>query len=293
MKLSRQQLQIVRQVNVLRYSSFRDYLKDVYLELKKGSPLFSFRNFSRMAGFSSPNFIKLVIESRRNLSAASVDRLTTALSLPKKERTFFRQLVLFDQAQTASEKQFYADQIVHFKPSRQFHPLRADQYEYYSRWYLVPIRELAGKQGFKEDPEWIAQSLTPPISAQEAKQALRILEGLGLLVRDEHKRLIQGPTTLSTGDQVLHTAVVQFHKEMILKGSEAIERFPAPERDISALTLLLSTSKALAVRELIQKFRKKLLEIELDPDPQDSADVFQVNFQFFPLTQTRSLKDEP
>ena len=46
---------------LFEYLDYRQYLRDFYVE-QKAQRKFSFREFSKIAGFSSPVFIKLVIE---------------------------------------------------------------------------------------------------------------------------------------------------------------------------------------------------------------------------------------
>ena len=47
--------------------------------LKATKPQFSYRYFSRVAGFSSPNFLKLVAEGQRNLSPKSIAKFAKKL----------------------------------------------------------------------------------------------------------------------------------------------------------------------------------------------------------------------
>lgn len=272
-----------KKLNIYEYDNYRSYLKDLYQSLKEQKSQFSFRYFSRMAGFRSPNFLKLVMEGKRNLTAPSIDKFAYALKLNKEETNFFRNLVLLNQASTVEEKKFYVEQLIRTRLYRKVYPLKQAQYDYYTNWYYIPIRELVGVEGFKEDPNWIAHQLTPPITATDAEKALKKLEQLGLIKRDEEGKLIQAEKLVSTGDEVASASVSQWHKEMIQKGAEAIDRFPALERDISSVTLGLSERSAGQVKELIQRFRKELLTIS--KQDQKTKGVYQVNFQLFPLTK--------
>ena len=279
----------MKEVVVFEYDNYRVYLRDLYGFYKKTKPQFSYRYFSQKAGFRSPNFLKLVIEGKRNLSPESIERFTSALKLNKKETEFFRILVHLNQARTIGEKKLYAEQLMRSRSFRYIHPLRQDQYRYYAEWYNIPIRELTILPEFSENPGWIARSLLPPISPQQAQKALDLLLQLGLLVRDESGRLVQADAFISTGDEVTSTSVANYHREMIQKGSEALDRFPGPDRDISSVTMALSEKGFQEIKSLIQKFRKELLAIaNQDRHPEG---VYQVNFQLFPLA--KRAKKEP
>jgi len=279
-----------KEIVVFEYDNYRAYLRDLYAFYKKTKPHFSYRYFSQKAGFRSPNFLKLVIEGKRNLSPESIERFTSALKLNKKETEFFRILVHLNQARTIGEKKLYAEKLMQFRSFRYIHPLRQDQYRYYAAWYNVPIRELTILPEFSEDPGWIARSLLPPISPQQAQKALDLLLQLGLLERDESGRLVQADAFISTGNEVTSTSVANYHRAMIHKGSEALDRFPGPDRDISSVTMALSERSFQEIKSLIQRFRKELLAIaDQDRHPEG---VYQINFQLFPLAR-RAAKKEP
>jgi uncharacterized protein (TIGR02147 family) len=273
----------MKEVNLFAYDNYRAYLRDLYDFLKATKPHFSYRYFSQKAGFRSPNFLKLVIEGKRNLSPESIERFARALKLKKKEAEFFRILVHLNQARTIGEKKLYAEQLMQFRSFRFIHPLRQDQYRYYTDWYNIPIRELTSLPEFSEDPAWIARSLAPPISPQQAQRAVDLLFQLGLLKRDASGRIVQSDAFISTGDEVTSTSIANYHREMIQKGSEALDRFGGPDRDISSVTMALSEEGFREIKLLIQKFRKELLAIaDQERHPEG---VYQVNFQLFPLAR--------
>jgi len=282
----------ILQINIFEYSNYRLYLKDVYIKMKAAQPRFSFRSFARAAGFSSPNFLKLVIDEKRNLSPDSIAKLSSLLKLNKEEDAYFRNLVLLNQSKTGDESQFYSDQIIHSPAYRKFYPLKVAQYDYYAHWYIVPIREMVSLPNFKEDPEWIARTLQPQITPQEAKFALQTLLNLHFITRDSEGKLVQQSEIVSTGDEVtaaptipqLHKdAVMRFHKEMMRRGAEAIDRFEPTDRDISSLTMNLSRKNANKIKRMVQAFRKELLAISAADKGAEL--VYELNFQLFPLTR--------
>jgi uncharacterized protein (TIGR02147 family) len=279
----------VTKPQIFEYSNYRKFLAALYEFEKARDPRFSYRSFSKAAGFASPNFLKLVIDGKRNLSHESIEKFTTGLKLSAQEAEFFRSLVLLNQAETTLEKRYRAEELMRSRVFRKLHPLKPAQHAYYSQWYHVPIRELVGTEDFREDADWIAKHLTPAISASEARGALETLQQLGLIRRDEKGRLRQTEALLSTGDEVASASVAQFHREMIQKGAEAIDRFASSERDISSLTLAVSEQGLSEIKELVQRFRKELLAIAQNEKNLDQ--VVQLNFQLFPVTQSSKKRE--
>lgn len=268
---------------VFEYTNYRKFLRDLYEHEKRSQKKFSFRYFSKQAGFSSPNFLKLVIEGKRNLSIDSIARFVKAFKLSREETPFFRALVLFNQAATAEERGLWAEEILKSKLYRKLHPLHATQYEYYSKWYNVAVRELMGVKGFREDPDWISHALSPQISVLQAREAIEALLDLGLAIRGPDGILRRTDAVVTTGDEVASSSVTQFHREMLIKATEAIDRVPAGERDISALTVSVSPERAKEIKSLIQKTRKEILAIaDQDKDPER---VMQICIQLFPLSR--------
>jgi uncharacterized protein (TIGR02147 family) len=70
---------------------------------------------------------------------------------------------------------------------------------------------------------------------------------------------------------------------MMARASEAIDRVPREEREISSLTLCVSQDALLRLKERIREFRRELLQLaELEGEPER---VVQLNFQLFPLSR--------
>ena len=164
---------------------------------------------------------------------------------------------------------------------KKFHPLVEAQYNYFTRWYFVLIRELVDLPNFREYPEWIAKQIQPPISPGEAKKALEELIKLGLLQRDQKGKLIQSSTIVVTPDEVASSAIGKYHKEMMARAQESIDRVPRELRDISAQTFGISKETAKTIKEMIQNFRTNILEVVAREQAADS--IYQLNFQLFPL----------
>ncbi|MGZ3686795.1 MAG: TIGR02147 family protein, partial [Bdellovibrionota bacterium] len=223
--------------SIFEYSDYRVFLKDWFSEEKKEREAVSFRFFSRAAGFSSPNFLKLVMDGKRNLSTLSIEKFSRALKLTKEEADFFRTLVSLNQSRSPEERRSHAEQLLKSRPYQKLHPLKSAQFAYYSSWYVVAIRELVDTKNFNEDPHWIASRLKPSITVTEAKRALEILFSLGLIRRNPEGRIVQSDSLLTTEDEVASVSVADFHREMIRRAGESIERFAPQNREISAATM--------------------------------------------------------
>ena len=269
------------EINVFDYDDFRKYLKDVYLSAKASNTKFSFRYFARVAGFASPSALKRVINGERNLSIEGIRKFSAALKLSKDEAFFFQNLVLLNHAKTNEDKQVFAEQLLSFKPFKNLHPLQISQFNYFSKWYFTPIRELIGLDYFKEDHEWIAQQLVPAITPQEVKSAIDDLLTLGLIKRDNSGKLKQSEASV-TANGLTSPALVSFHKQMTVKAGESIDRFPRELRDITSLTSAISEPAFEKIKDILSKCRNEIIGVITNDKDQDR--IYQVNFYLFPLS---------
>lgn len=277
----------VPQVSIFDFVDYRDYLRAYYEREKLVRKEFSYRFFAKSCGFSSPNFLKLVIEGKRNLGAESVNRFAGALGLPREEASFFADLVAFNQADTVAEKSKHFERVAASRRFRAARRIDGPLFEYLSHWYFPAIRELAARKDFRADPKWIGKVLRPNVPPRDVERALEVLQSLGLLVKARDGALVRGDASLTTGHEVQSVAVVNYHRQMLDRASEAIETIPAAERDVAALTVCIRASTVADLKARLHAFRTELLE-RCDGD-EDGQVVYQVNLQLFPL----SFPEEP
>lgn len=273
--------------SVFAFTDYRAFLKAYYEAMKAQSDFFSFRYFSKMAGLGSPNFLKLVMDGERGLSADGIERFIRALKLKAAEARFFRQLVLMNQAATPEERDYHARQLFRSKMLKKLKPLTPDLYAYYAEWFHIPMRELVVRSDFKDDPVWIARQFTPPITEGQARSGMEVLARLGLIEKNASGRWRQTDMIVTTGDEVPSTTVMDYQRTMIQMGAAALERFTHEERDVSSLTLGVSRAKAKEIRDRIRAFRKDLLAIA--GEEQKVEEIMQIGFQLFPLVKSEDL----
>lgn len=269
-------------LDVFAYRDYRAFLAGYYEKRKASKQGFSYAEFSQAAGLRSANYLKLVIDGDRNLGPELARRFGEACGLRDDALDYFCALVRFGQAKSADEREALYKTLQSFRRFRATHRLDQAQSAYHSQWYIPAIYELAARLDFDENPRWLARTLLPPISAKEATQALQVLVQLGLLVRDAQGRLSQADAVVETPEGPLGHQVAQFHRMMLQRAAEAIDRVPREEREIGALTLCVSEARMHELKAELEAVRLRLLERYMkDENPER---VVQVNLQMFPLS---------
>ena len=270
-------------LDIFSYTSYRAFLRDLYESKKVSQKNFSHRVFVRICGFSSPNFLKLVMDGKRNLGKKAQQKLIETICNNKIEKEYFSGLINFEQAKTIDEKNESFLLMSQLKHRKHIKSIDVDQYEYLSSWHNVAIRELVSFKEFKEDSCWINAKLGTNLSERAIKKSIDMLAELGVLKRDESGRLVQSDANVVCAPKVFSIAVSNYHKEMLQKASEAIEDARSKDRDISALTVSLDRETFEKIVDEIKEFREKIHHTASTAKGRDV--IYQIGFQLFNLSE--------
>jgi uncharacterized protein (TIGR02147 family) len=268
---------------VFSYIDYRLYLADYYQEQKKATRFFSYRYFAQKAGINSPNFLKQVIESKRNLTNQTIPKFIVALKLSEKESRYFKHLVSFNQAMTAGDKQEHYAVMLSMMHTVKEQRLAADQHEYYNNWYVSVIRELVCLRDFKDNYKQIASAVTPAIGAREARFAVKLLRRLGMIKKRPDGTYYQTSAAIISNSEVGRMAVRSFNREMLRKAEKSLDEIPPKERQIFGVTIGLSKACYDVLAAEMIAFRDRVVAIT--NSDRNSSRVYQMHLQLFPLSR--------
>jgi uncharacterized protein (TIGR02147 family) len=268
--------------SVFAYSDYRAFMRDAFAE-KKASSRFSWREFAKRAGYTSPVFLKLVAEEKSSLSTEGVERVGLALGLTNKEQEFFRLLVPFTHETNNAKKQKIFNEMRKIAALCKSHIVEAELYDYYKEWYHSAIRELAPNVSSEND---ISKLLIPKIPLPQVKASIALLLKLGLLEKDSSGRYHQTNKHLATGENISSMAVRKHHENMGTLAVAALESISKEERDISGITMGLSKDGFEAIKTELANFRRRLKEIAEQSENSENESVYRINLQLFPLSKT-------
>ncbi|MBT3181331.1 MAG: TIGR02147 family protein [Deltaproteobacteria bacterium] len=271
--------------SVFDYLDYRKFLKDLYKSKKAVSGTFSHRVFVRKCGFSSPNFLKLVMDGKRDLGKNAKAKIIQALCKRQLEKDYLDALISFEQAKTNNDRSKALDEITRIQHRTKVRDISTFQYEYLSKWYYVALRELVMLDDFKEDPAWINKTLGTRLAPNTITNIIEKLTELGFLTRDKNKRLKQVDKSIVCDPKIFSSAVINYHKEMIEKSKESIDVSKSIHRDISGVTFPIDQDTFEKIRKKIHKFRQEIHAIASSAEAHDA--VYQFNFQLFNLTEVK------
>jgi len=273
--------------DVFEYMGYRQYIADFYAERKVKSA-FTWREFARMAGFSSSVHLKYVSEGRFNLGEDAAERVAKAMGLSGNRLEYFRAMVELDHAKTDAEKKAAYGKMISIAEAHKAKVLEGDSFRFFSDWKNPVIRELApAMPGAK--PLALVHACREKITAAEVSETLNFLVKAGLLQKDDAGNYAQTEKSVTTGPmEVTPVAVRGMHRQMGEFALNAIEGVPQNERHFSGITLGVTHEAYDEIVQVIAECRKKVIAIATKDPAID--EVYRLNMQLFPLTNIKGLK---
>lgn len=262
------------------------YLQSLYLEMKAKKGAYSYLQFASDLGFAPTNLVHQIIKGHRPLTVKTAEKIADALHLIPHEKKFFLTLVAYERETDHVKKEQTFQDLIALKNRTLTNEIDRKWLEFFGEWYHSVIWEMIAMKDAPSSAEEFAQAIVPKVRVDEVKRSLELLEKLGLIALDRKgRRYVQTTRRLSTGHQVRGIGFTRYHQIMLDMAKESLVRFPAQERDISAMTVSVDEATFEKLKTLIHEFQMKVLDIA---DSSPAADrVCQVNVQIFPFSKKK------
>jgi uncharacterized protein (TIGR02147 family) len=273
------------------YTDFRQYLKDVY-EFRRetestGLRAYSYSAFSAAADIRSPNYLKLIIEGRRNLSDDMISRFARALRLNKMETEEFRVLVHYGQATEPIQRNQFLKELADLRAERAFASgaISEQAWEKIPGWMGWVIFAMTDQAGVQFDPEELYRLIRAKTSPDDVKGALRKLMQEGHLVGDSPTQMTKGRDLIESPQDLPVAMIRKLQAELIYLGIESLFRDSPKEREFGAMTMAMTQEEFDHVRFELRQLRKRLQKDLMVRRQSSKGDrVYQLNIQLFPVT---------
>ena len=129
----------------------------------------------------------------------------------------------------------------------------------------------------------IAKDLCPPITEEQALEAIETLKSVGLVKKLASGKLALTEAHLTVGGPEKAKAVRNFQRQVLSLASDALENVPVNERNISTLTLSVDQSCFEDLGDMLREFRRlvqKRVDGAKNPDR-----VMQLSMAFYPVAR--------
>jgi uncharacterized protein (TIGR02147 family) len=265
---------------IIEYSDFRKFMLDYYEERKRRS-VFSWREFSKIAGFSSSSYMKVVCDGKSKLSRIGVERTGAAMGLVGFEMEYFRAMVEYGQVESEEKKVAAYNNMLAIAKVHKVRVLEGDLFKFYETWQNPVVRELAPQMP-GATPGEMAKKFYADVSAAEVRESLDFLTKSGLLKKTEDENFLQTESSITGTPDATRLALRGMHRQMSKLATPALE-LPVNERNFTGVTMGIS-------RELYGRIVKELDEclrriVALASEEKNIEQVYRLNLQLFPLTK--------
>jgi len=272
-----------KNVNLFEYFDFRDYLSALLKTWKEDDPKLTHRKLCAYFGFKSPNFFLLITQKKRKISISTAKMMSKKLGHTRKQSEYFLLLVKSTLSPSLNEREEISKRILSLQRQSEQQNLEPRLYELYEHWYQVVLREVLTLPQLLHTPENLSKFFDETVSAHQVQKSLEKLTSLDLIEK-KSSRWIPKETHLKTGDYFSNTFIILFHQKMLDLAKRSLSEHSGTQRYFSTLTLPVSAQSEKKMRELIDDFKTKALEIS-ESSAEENDRVMQLNLQLFPLTQ--------
>ena len=266
---------------ITTYTDYRKVIQDFYDE-KKRSSAFTWRDFAKSAGFSSPVFLKYVCEGKKNISRASAAAVAAAMGLVGFDSAYFQAMIAYGTAKDDETKKNAFEEMCAMAREHKTRILGDNEFDYYKSWKNSVIRELApAMPGAK--PSEMAKACKQFISTDDVIETLSFLQKMGLLEKDYNDTYRQTDKAISINTtDALPVAARNLQRQMGTFALDAIS-LPLSERDMSGITMGITRKCYDRIVKALDDFRQQIADIVSEDG--ETEQIYRLNLQFFPLTE--------
>jgi uncharacterized protein (TIGR02147 family) len=268
---------------IVQYAEYRRFLADRYRFLRLNNRKFSHRYINYKMAISSSGWFGDIIAGRQRLKPSHIRKISAVFLLSQKEQAYFAALVNLENAVTDEDRDAALGEIYRAKGMGQ-QIVSAEKIRFYHQWYYSGLRELLCIYPGARNPEILAAFLDPPITPKQAKEALTLLEKLGLTSAPETKGGKLTSPILIKDASVRTKHWNKMIAAMMKLGRRALRNFGRDERNISGLTLAFSAEGLKQAGEEIAALRKRLLY--LSEKDKGRNRVYHGLFQLYPISKS-------
>jgi uncharacterized protein (TIGR02147 family) len=270
-------------LSVFEYQNPRQFLLDSFARRQKADPSFSVRSLARAMGISHSLLI-LLLKNKRPLRSKHAPAISRGLRMPAAEQLYLQALIQFEAAATHEDRQVVAVWLADLHPGKSFRSLEFDRFQLVSHWVHMALLSMAELRDFDGTAEQATARLRGKVSLHEVRAAIERLLALGLLQKQADGRLRPTYDSVTSKNDAPDKGACAYHQSVSELARQAVVEQGAQAREFQAFSLATKRDKVPLAKELIRKFRLQF--VNAVGVAGDGDDVYQMNIQFFQLTES-------
>lgn len=273
-----------------RYTDYRRYLADALVAIGR-----SRADFADFLGMSR-SMLSMVLNHERRIDPTMLVKLAEFYDLDASGRLMLAALLDLDNDSPRARHSAWAAVHARRRFITQERPSE-DAMRAMASWEVGAVHALAVCDGFKPEPRWIAGTVCPPLTIEQAEEALQTLLGLGVLVPEEGGGLRVEPKEFWTEQQLekgeRSRAVATLQRALLKLADESLERFRVSERHSSASLFAVSEERFDELVARLREMERELIDLCTSPNGEAPNRAFALGIQLFPLSLFSDTEYEP
>lgn len=271
-------------ISIFDFNDYKAFLT------KKGLPqgfyTHSSKNLNTWAkrlGYKSSSSLSMVLNGERLPSEEMIDKFAADLKMSSREKRYFELLIELEKRK--KKNQDISDVLEKIKKScteKNSFAIDLTRFSTISEWYYVAIKQLISTKDFVEDENWIYKRLRKKVTLGQIKIALKNLEELEIIKRDENGKFKVIKPGLITSNDVPSSAIRKHHHGMMELAMQALLEQNIDQRQINSTSLKINKTDLPEAKKFIFDFIKEFASrFHID----DSSNIYQLNVQLFELSK--------
>jgi uncharacterized protein (TIGR02147 family) len=249
---------------------------------------YNYAAFSAAANIKSPNYLKMIIEGRRNLSDEMALKFAKALGLNKEQSEDFQLLVAYGQATDPADRNMVLKKLSEHRVQAKLKSGEIDRktWEKVPNWAAWVIYAMVDQEGVRYDSKSLKDLLRGKASESEIEEALQSLFASGELVQDPATGAVSKARRLIESAEDVPVALVRkLQAQLMYLGLESLYQDAATEREFGTLTMSLTKSEFDEIKFKLRQMRKQINKDNSIARMNSKGErVYQLNIQLFPVS---------
>lgn len=284
--------EILKGPNLNKYLDYRLYLADFYA-FKKQQTQNSLRPyhygiFAAAANIKSPQYLKLIIEGKRNLSVDMIHKFANALQLNKSQTEEFRLMVLWTQETDPSIRNQHLRDLNEFRVNQSLEQgvIDLQTFKKIPNWIGWIIYAMLDQEGVTFQIEELKTLLRQKANENEITDAIDRLVNIGQIVKVEQTgTLKKGRVLVENPEDIPVPLIKKLQTQLMYLGLESLYQDEPTEREFGTLTLCLTKQEFEDLRFQLRKMRKQIhKDTTIKRMSKKGERIYQLNLQLFPVT---------
>ncbi len=272
----------MNELNVFNYQSSRQFLLDCFNKIKTKNSSFSIRAWARKINCSHAQLV-MILQGKRPLRLRHLAFLQKSIKLSSQELLYLQALVQFDSATTAEEKDLAYLWLSELNPGKNHKSKDIEHYHAIAHWVHAAILAMTDLADFSCSEREISRRLRGKVTPIEVRSALKRLIELELIQKNENGKFKAVFQRTSTPDDLKNEGARQYHLGVMKLAEGALEDVTLDKREFQSFAFAINETKLPLAKKMIRRFRERLAEAV---GSENASNVYQMNMQFFQLTET-------